>query len=236
MSLRSNFLTTQAIATVAVLGLGVLTAARLGLGEWYPAEAGACFLVMMLLASGYLSEHPFATLGPANHVTTGRAVLLALVVSLVFEPAIPMAAASAAALAFIITSLDGVDGWLARRTRMESAFGARFDVEIDALLIQALAILAWQHGKAGPWILMSGLLRYLFVAAGSLWPWIGRPLPPSRRGKTICVIELVVLMIVLLPPLVPPWSGRLAAAGLLVLCYSFGVDTLWLWRQGRMSQ
>ncbi|MGB7218925.1 MAG: CDP-alcohol phosphatidyltransferase family protein [Vicinamibacterales bacterium] len=235
MSLRSNFLTIQAIALVAVVGLGILAGARLRLGEWYPVEAGACFLVMMLLAGRYLREHPFPTLGPANQITTGRAALLALVVSLVFEPAIPMAAAGAAAAAFVITSLDGVDGWLARRTRMESAFGARFDVEIDALLIQALAILAWQHGKAGPWILMSGLLRYLFVAAGSLWPWIGRPLPPSRRGKTICVIELVVLMVVLLPPLAPPWSGRLAAAGLLVLCYSFLVDTIWLWNTSRAA-
>jgi len=84
-------------------------------------------------------------------------------------------------------------------------------------------------------VLMSGLLRYLFVAAGSLWPWMGRPLPPSRRGKTICVIQLVVLMIVLLPPLSPDWSARLAAAGLLVLCYSFLVDTLRLWRTSRTA-
>ena len=49
---------------------------------------------------------------------------------------------------------------------MTSAFGARFDMEVDALLIQVLAVLAWQWDKAGPWVLMSGLLRYVFVAAG----------------------------------------------------------------------
>ena len=47
-------------------------------------------------------------------------------------------------------ALDGVDGWLARRRGMSSAFGARFDMEIDALLVQVLAILVWRYGKAAP--------------------------------------------------------------------------------------
>ncbi|OFV89982.1 MAG: hypothetical protein A3H95_09650 [Acidobacteria bacterium RIFCSPLOWO2_02_FULL_64_15] len=219
------------MALAAVLGLGQLATAALQLSEWYPVKAAVCFVLMLLLSMGYLRDHhPFTTFGRANQLTTARAVLVVLVASLVFEPALPAVAVSAAAAAFLATSLDGADGWLARRTRMESAFGARFDVEIDALLIQALAILAWQHGKAGPWVVMSGLLRYLFVAAGWVWPWIGRPLPSSRRGKTICVIQLVVLMLVLVPAITPPWSATLAALGLLVLCYSFLVDTLWLWR------
>ena len=67
---------------------------------------------------------------------------------------------------------------------MASAFGARFDMETDALLIQVLAILAWQYGKAGPWVLVSGLLRYLFVAAGWVWPWMREPLFPSRPPKS----------------------------------------------------
>ena len=66
-----------------------------------------------------------------------------------------------------MTLLDGVDGWLARRHRIASAFGARFDMEIDALLILALSVLAWRHEKAGAWVVASGLLRYAFVAAGA---------------------------------------------------------------------
>jgi multidrug efflux pump subunit AcrA (membrane-fusion protein) len=38
--------------------------------------------------------------------------------------------------------LDGVDGWLARRHEIASRFGARFDMEVDALLILALSVLA----------------------------------------------------------------------------------------------
>ena len=100
------------------------------------------------------------------------ATIVALVAGLIGEPNVAANAVCAAAASAIAIALDGVDGWLARRTGMVSAFGARFDMEVDALLIQVLAILAWQHGKAGAWILASGLLRYLFVAAGWVWTWM----------------------------------------------------------------
>ena len=39
----------------------------------------------------------------------------------------------------LLLALDGLDGWAARRQGLVSAFGARFDMEVDALLILALA-------------------------------------------------------------------------------------------------
>ena len=66
---------------------------------------------------------------------------------------------------------------------MSSAFGARFDMEVDALLILALSVLAWHHGEAGAWVLLSGLIRYGFLAAGWTWSWMQRALPPSRRRQ-----------------------------------------------------
>ncbi|PYR47231.1 MAG: hypothetical protein DMF89_19515 [Acidobacteria bacterium] len=116
---------------------------------------------------------------------------------------------SAVAIALVVVLLDGVDGWVARRTRTASAFGERFDLETDAALILVLAILAWQYGKAGPWVLLSGLLRYLFVAAGWLWPWMGAPLASSLRGKTVCVVQIVALIVAIAPPITPPTSGAL---------------------------
>src|SRR5437867_3690361 len=79
-------------------------------------------------------------------------------------------ATAAATAGAIVTLLDGVDGWLARRTHMASTFGERFDMETDALLILVLSVLAWQYDKAGAWLVLAGLLRYLFVAAGWLLP------------------------------------------------------------------
>ena len=229
--LRASVVTTALVGLVAVVCLALFARAELDLSELYPLKAAACFAIVMLLALGFLGHtHRFARFGPANQVTTARAVFVVLIASLIGEPMRPVAAASAAAASLVVTLLDGVDGWLARRSRMASPFGARFDVEIDALLILALAILVWRYGKAGPWVVLSGLLRYLFVAAGWWWQWLRRPLPPSRRGKAICVVQIVALTVAIAPIVTPPSSTLLAAAALLALCYSFLVDATWLWR------
>jgi len=170
-----------------------------------------------------------------NQVTAIRAVLVALLAGLVVVPPQSAVAWSAVIGGTIAAVLDGVDGWLARRTGMMTAFGARFDMEIDALLILVLAILAWRWDKAGPWILMSGLLRYLFVAAGWVLSWMRRPLAPTRRGRVICIVEVVAL-IVAVAPITPPRVGAMVAAvGLLTLAYSFLVDTVRLWRNANSA-
>ena len=197
----------------------------------YIAKAGVVFAVIMAIAMARLrAHHPFPRFGPANQMTTVRALLVALVAGFIGEPYAPGAAILAAATSGVATLLDGVDGWLARRSRMTSGFGARFDMEVDALLIQVLAVLAWQWDKAGPWVLASGLLRYVFVAAGWVWPWMRRPLMQTLRAKVICVVQIASLMLAIIPTIAPPAGALLAAAGLLALCYSFLVDTLWLWR------
>lgn len=167
----------------------------------------------------------------ANHITTARALLVALVAALIGAPRRPAVAAGAVMVSLLVTVLDGVDGWLARRTGTANAFGARFDMEVDSFLILALSILAWQYQKAGAWVVLSGLLRYLFVAAGWLLPRLRHPLPPSRRRQTICIVQIVGLMLALAPIITPPPSALLAACALLALCYSFLVDTLWLWHR-----
>ena len=159
-----------------------------------------------------------------------RAALVALAAGFIGAASLPSTAWIVVAAAVVATILDGVDGWLARRTGMASAFGARFDMETDALLIQVLAILAWQYHKAGPWVLASGLLRYVFLAAGWVLPWMRLPLFPSFRRKAICIVQISGLILTTVPPIVPPASEWLAAVSLAALVYSFLIDTLWLWR------
>lgn len=96
--------------------------------------------------------------GSANQITLVRAVLVAGLASRVGQPATLPVAWSVLFIAIVAVLLDGVDGWVARRTGTVSAFGTRFDTETDAALILVLAILVWQYGKAGPWVLLSGLL------------------------------------------------------------------------------
>ena len=234
--LRASVVTAKALGLVAVVVLASIVRAGLQLGQLYPLKASAVFAGAMLIAIGFVREHHrFACFGPANEMTTARVMFVALVVSFIGEPTLPVVAASAAIATLGITVLDAADGWLARRSGMQSDFGARFDMETDALLIMALAILAWQYGKAGPWVLISGLLRYLFVAAGWVLPWMREPLFPSVRRKAICVVQTAGLILTILPPIVPPASEWLAAVSLAALVYSFLVDTLWLWRRAPAS-
>jgi phosphatidylglycerophosphate synthase len=194
----------------------------------YVLKTTVVFATILAVAIPHMrAYHPFTRFGPANQVTTLRALLVALVTGLIGEP--HDRALLAVVLAATATALDGVDGWLARRSRMVSAFGAQFDVEIDALLILVLSILAWREGKAGMWVLASGLTRYVFVAAGRFWPWLLRSLPGSLRGKAICVFQISGLLIALLPWITPPASSLVAAVSLAALWYSFAVDIQWLW-------
>jgi phosphatidylglycerophosphate synthase len=227
---RSRFL--GVVSVVALVGLALALRTPLGLGDWYVIKSAVAFGVVMLIALSLIGRsHPFAHFGPANQITTLRALLTSLVAGGIGEPATPTIQAALVSIGTLAALLDGVDGWMARRSRMESPFGARFDMEVDALLILALSILAWQHDKAGWWVLVSGLLRYAFVAAGWQWPWLGQPLPGSRRRQSICVVQIVSLLIVVSPIVTRPASSVLAAAALAVLSLSFLVDILWLWRR-----
>ena len=165
--------------------------------------------------------------GPADWVTSLRAALVAALAVMLVRLPDPIVCVTVGAIAAL---LDGLDGWIARRTRTASAFGARFDMETDALLILVLSALVWRYGKAGAWVLASGLMRYAFVWAAVAWPWLQRPLEPSRRRQTVCVVQIAALLASLWPGLEPPLSATMAGMGLAVLSWSFLVDILWLWR------
>lgn len=236
-SLHASAGIANVVGLVAVIFLAWAARAAWPLSELYPLKAGALFAIVVAFTMILLHDnHPFARYGPANQITTVRAVLVVLVAGLIGEPRLPAVATWAAGLGVMVAMLDGMDGWLARRSRMASDFGARFDMEVDALLVMALAILAWRHDKAGAWVVMSGLLRYLFLAAGWWWRWVQRPLPPTLRRQAICVVQILVLVLVMVPAVTPPASTLLAAGALGALCSSFLIDILWLWRQDESAE
>jgi phosphatidylglycerophosphate synthase len=225
-----------ALAFVVLLLAGPTLRNTLSLSDLFILKALVGYGLAVALLVGFLPAHrPHPRLGPANQVTLLRALLTAFLLGLVGEGDGAAIAWTAFLLALFAESLDGVDGWLARRGGWASPFGARFDMETDALLVAVLALLVWSLDKAGIWVLAAGLLRYLFVAAGILLPWMRRPLPPSRRRQTACVVQVLTLTLALLPALPPDWSALVAGAGLILLCYSFGVDTLWLARRASFA-
>jgi phosphatidylglycerophosphate synthase len=222
----------------ALLAVAATSACAVLLGRWLGDGGVAWRGIVLALAGGaallWLAQRSAGpTFGAANAVTLVRAVLV-----LVLLAALGSAATSAlgwllVAVAIVAAALDGVDGALARGRGEQSDFGARFDMETDALLILVLAALVWQHDKAGAWVLLAGLLRYLFVAASYVWPWLGAALPASRRRQAVCVVQTASLIAALAPLIALPGSAAVALAGLALLVWSFGVDVAWLARHAR---
>jgi phosphatidylglycerophosphate synthase len=233
---RYNVAVAIGVALLGIAGAGLVAADALEEPFGFPLRALAVFAALIagvLWVAG--DDHPYSRVGPANYLTASRAALVALVASVVGYPATPEVLWVAVALTIVVSALDGLDGWMARRTGMTSGFGARFDMETDALLILVLSLLVWQHEKAGIWVLLCGLMRYGFVAGGWLLPWLAQPLGSTWRGKAVAVGQVLGLAGALAPIVPAPLSIVLAACALAMLSWSFAIDIRWLWRQPRQA-
>ncbi|KJL41613.1 MULTISPECIES: CDP-alcohol phosphatidyltransferase family protein [Microbacterium] len=211
------------IAGLAATG----TTVRLPAAAW---AVGVGYLVVStaLLMRG-IRRGGVERFGPANAVTATRSVLVGLVTALVVASfAGEVTTALLVGLVAVALALDGVDGYVARRTRSESELGARFDMEVDAFLLLVLCVYDVRY--VGWWVLTIGLLRYAFVVAGFLLPWMRQTLPPRYWRKVVtaaCGVALAVVASQLLPP---PVNVLVAVGALLLVLESFGRDVLWLAR------
>jgi phosphatidylglycerophosphate synthase len=237
------------IAATSQLALGgaALAAAALALGP--QGAVRWCGFVIALASYGLvaarvlrgLGRHaPHRRFGLANAITLTRAAATALLLGVIGERLLGAAPALDEALRWLLAGvavaalvLDGVDGWAARRHGMASDFGASFDMDIDALFLLALALLALATGLVGPWVMAIGLMRYAFVLAGRLWPPLTAPLRPLRRRKVIFVIQGAVLIAVVTPAMPAGVAPLLCLGALGLLLYSFGADAVWLAAQAR---
>lgn len=218
------------ILVLISLPLAVAMALTHGLGA--PVLSLAVFVLIGIFVAIYLPpNYPFDRFGIANSVTLLRAALVSWLAGFVLLPEViadlthawPLATA-----AFVVLLLDGLDGWLARKTGQASPFGAKFDMEVDSLFAIVLALLIWQSGKVGWWVLFLGLPRPLFIVAAWFEPRLKNALPESLRRKTICVVQIAALIALLTPVLTPPGSQLLAAFVLVLLAGSFWRDSKWL--------
>ena len=209
-----------ALATLGLLGAG---------GELL-AGAVLAYLAVVAGVSRQASRHR-AAIGWASRVTLTRAGLVVVLgAALVVPHVLHEQAWWLVGLAGLVLALDGVDGSLARRLGESSAFGARFDMEVDAALILVLCVAVMMAGLAGPWVLAIGLMRYAFVGAARLWPWLSAPLPPSLRRKVVCVWQVAALMLSLTPVIGPALAVPILGSALVTLALSFAADVAWLRR------
>jgi phosphatidylglycerophosphate synthase len=182
----------------------------------------------VLLITG-LRRRSMRRLGPANVVTSTRSTLVGIIAgvvagSFVVQGWVPLLIG----LTVPALLLDVVDGWVARRTDSATELGARFDMEVDAFLLLALSTFVAQ--SLGAWVLAIGLMRYAFVAAGWIFPWLRGQLPPRYWRKVVTAAQGIALTVAAIGGLAVV-DVILVAVALALLIESFGRDVIWLARR-----
>lgn len=222
------------------LALAAPAAARLAASDWrFVVIAMGVYGGVAAIAMAGLDDHPHRRLGVANMITGFRAGLTALVAAALveFDRFAPGGDENLAwalvSVAVIALALDGVDGFAARAQGTRSDFGERFDMEVDALMILALSLLAYASGKAGLFVILLGAMRYLYLAIHAVFPQLSRALRPSTLRKAVCVIQIATLCAVMTPLIEPPASNAMALAALFLLTCSFARDLFEQVRQSR---
>jgi uncharacterized membrane protein YbhN (UPF0104 family)/phosphatidylglycerophosphate synthase len=172
-----------------------------------------CFFFLVAQARGAWT--PTREFGLPNLITTLRLVAtMGMLVGFAREPGWVLAVA-----ALIVLLLDVLDGWLARRSGLSGKFGACYDIEADALLVLALGILLYHRGLAGPWVILAGTWRYLFVLAPLVFPTPRAEPQRSRHGRLAYVTMLTCFILTLA---LPAGQGEpLALLGTLAISASF---------------
>jgi phosphatidylglycerophosphate synthase len=159
----------------------MLAASSLALADgdaWpYVTAALVSFVTLVALCRG--AHTPSGAFGWGNGVTALR-FALASSVGLLPE-SVPLWVLGVTVLA--VFALDGLDGWVAKRRGESSEFGAYFDMETDAYFVLLAGVVLVQRGRYGAWVLVVGLLRYVYVLTLALVPARGGEEPRSAFGR-----------------------------------------------------
>jgi phosphatidylglycerophosphate synthase len=161
-----------------------------------------------------------------NLVSSSRVVLA---VGFVATDAIPVRLA----LIGVASLTDVLDGWLARRAKLVSRFGALLDPIADRFFVLAVVISYVLGGQFSAWQAVAVMFRDVmsvigfFVARSVRWL---RPIPFNARllGKMVTGVQFVTFLSVLLAPTLV--DALVVIVG--VLGVAATVDyTLMLWRE-----
>jgi len=165
-----------------------------------------------------------------NALTALRLLLIPLFIALVLEA--EAGHSWPAAIVFAVAGVtDQIDGWLARRWRVESAFGKVADPLADRLMIDSAVVLLWLADRL-PWPALAVILaRDLVLLAGyRLVAPRGYDLSVSVLGKAATWVLYAALGFILVTsagmewPLVLFWIGLAlsVAAGLVYIVTARG--------------
>ncbi len=219
------------LATLLVLLAALEATPGMGLAGW--ATGLLCGTVLGAACARSASNGRVESFGPADLVTLTRATLSCGVAALVADSFVQGATAGTpagtiVAIAAVALVLDAVDGRVARLTGTASRFGARLDGEADAFLMLVLS--AYLVLSVGAWVLVIGLVRYVFAIAGWVRPWMREQLPPRYWRKVVTATAGIALVFAAADVGSPESTYAALAVALLLLAESFGRDVWWLWR------
>jgi phosphatidylglycerophosphate synthase len=128
-------------------------------------------------------------------------------------------------VALAVVTLDGLDGWVARRFGSQSDFGARYDTAVDSLFTLSLSVLLLEREVIGGWVMIAGLWHYAFV----LWAWAFPSARESQRSFfAACIFVALVSTMGVAFVLPPPVATPLVALAVALQSASFARS---LWQQ-----
>ena len=132
----------------------------------------------------------------------------------------------------IAAMTDFLDGWLARRVKATSRWGALLDPIADRFFVLTVVATMLYTGRlsTGGYFVM--IMRDIATAVGFLVarvvPWLrGVAFKARISGKVVTVLQLVTLAALLVAPLIAPWLLVLVGVASVL---SIADYTLALWR------
>ncbi|MFT4803380.1 MAG: phosphatidylglycerophosphate synthase [Sediminicola sp.] len=143
----------------------------------------------------YLFRSPLTkyspSLGYANIVTLIRAIILFF--SMLFWDELNSNTLFFAFL--IITCLDWLDGFIAKKMSIASEFGLYLDMETDSLLVATMSFILWQLYGFHWIILVAGFLRYPYAIVVILINGGTKKEPKKAYASIVAGIFFVVLLL-----------------------------------------
>jgi cardiolipin synthase (CMP-forming) len=130
----------------------------------------------------------------------------------------------AAGLFVVVALTDWLDGWLARRLGMTSAFGAFLDPVADKFLVCATLLILLELGRVNAVIALIIIGREIAISALREWmAQIGasRSVAVHFVGKLKTAVQMVAICLLL-------YAGDLAWLGLPVSAQSVGTWLIWI--------
>jgi len=102
------------------------------------------------------------------------------------------------AVLVIAILLDVVDGYVARKMNQTTLLGQHYDMEVDAIFVLSMGVYYYAYRDIAMWILVPGLLRYLYTTLMIFLPKETFAETKQRYASTIAGIFFVILLAAIL--------------------------------------